>query len=97
VRSRDFLGRLRSLPTTVFQKVTRRRVMSRNGEQPSTPMARWLEETPRNGTVSDLVSPSAPAAVAADRPAVKANSDSDMMTVAEAALQLEVPEETIEE
>jgi len=97
VRSRDFLGRLRSLPAIVVGKVTRRRVMSRNGEQPSTHMARWLEETPSNGTAGDLVSPSAPAAVAADRPAVKANSDSDMMTVAEAALQLEVPEETIEE
>ena len=97
VRSRDFLGRLRSLPTTVFQKVTRRRVMSRNGEQPGSHMARWLEETPRNGTAGDVVSPSAPAVVAADRPAVKADSDSDIMTAAEAALQLEVPEETIEE
>jgi capsular exopolysaccharide synthesis family protein len=93
----SLLDRLRRLPAAVIQKITRRPLLSSNGQHSSGGMAQWLEETPGDWASSEFTEPKQQPETADDQPAARPSVDSSIMTVAEAAIQLEESEEVIEE
>jgi excisionase family DNA binding protein len=93
----SLLDRLRRLPAAVIQKITRRPLLSSNGQHSSGGMAQWLEETPGDWVSSEFAEPKQQPETADDQPAARPSVDSSIMTVAEAAIQLEESEEVIEE
>ena len=88
---KTFLARLRALPSAVVGRITHRGAPSPNGQQPDRVIEEWLEETPGQPSAGKAAPPPTKPSTAPVR------SDTDIMTVAEAAAQLEVPEDVVEE
>lgn len=96
-KPQTFAARLRAFPRSIVGKVLRRTAPSVNGQGTIDGAERWLEETPGELPAEDIAPRAARASTPAQAATTPARKDSDIMTVAEAAIQLDVQEEIIEE
>ena len=91
------LARLRRLPAGAFGRVARLLRLSPDGKRPRAASLQWLEDTPGDQLPEALAPQLQSVAVQAQAEGANARRDAPLLTVAEAAQELEVPEETIEE
>jgi len=91
------IGRLLALPAILIGKVTRRPALSANGHGGHHSAAQWLEEMSTDLESGEAAAPSEPAEASESPVPTPPKLDSMIMTVTEAAAQLEESEETIEE
>ena len=95
--SPGLLARLRQVSAGAIGKITRRVAPSPNGHQHGAAQTHWLEDTPAVTPDEEVAPEIVPDVTPSPSASSSVSSTSEIMTTAEAAIQLEVPEETIEE
>jgi len=96
----SLFARLRALPAATVGQIAFRLGLSRNGGPPGAAHEQWLEDTAPVHEAEPADQPTTPATAPAENaalPLAGVSSDSEIMTVIEAAAQLDVPEDVIEE